>query len=115
MSWQNYLKGDALSWVLEESEPSARYQSLKHLLNVRGDDPNLIAAQNAAIASAPVAAILDHMALKVTGKRLAGGTAPSITRESGRFLLSLNWDYPYRMTRALKQPADIISNMPSPK
>ncbi len=35
MSWQNQLKGDSLSWVLETKTPEVRYLALRDLLDIR--------------------------------------------------------------------------------
>ena len=61
MNWQAQLKGDPLSWLLEESEPGIRYLALRHLLDLPADDPQLLQAQRAAHTQGPIATILGNM------------------------------------------------------
>jgi hypothetical protein len=60
MSWQNQLKGDSLSWLLEPDSSDVRYLALRDLTdNVREAETS--AAQAEAHKSGPIATILDHM------------------------------------------------------
>ncbi len=61
MSWQTSLKGDPLPWLLQSERPGVRYLALRDLLDHPPDDPELLAARQAAHASGPIATILDHM------------------------------------------------------
>lgn len=61
MSWQEQLKGDSLSWLLETSTPEIRYLALRDLLDCSQKDPELCAARKAAHQTGPIAAILDKM------------------------------------------------------
>jgi hypothetical protein len=61
MSWQEQLKGDSLSWLLEEDEPGVRYLALRDLLDIPADDVELITAQELAHAEGPISIILDEM------------------------------------------------------
>ncbi len=61
MSWQNQLKGDSLSWLLEDDSPGVRYLALRDLLDYPGDDAALLAAKQAAHAAGPIAEILAEM------------------------------------------------------
>ena len=61
MPWQDQLKGDSLSWLLEPDAPGVRYLALRDLLDRRDDDPELCAARQAAHAEGPIAAILAQM------------------------------------------------------
>jgi hypothetical protein len=61
MDWRSQLKGDALPWLLEASDPGARYLAMRDLLGLPPDDPELITAQKAAHSQGPIAAILDEM------------------------------------------------------
>lgn len=45
MSWQSQLKGDSLSWLLEEDNPGTRYLAMRDLLDLAPEGKNLIAAQ----------------------------------------------------------------------
>lgn len=61
MSWQDQLRGDSLTWLLEPESPGVRYLALRHLLDLPPDDPQLLAARAAAHREGPIAAILDEM------------------------------------------------------
>lgn len=61
MSWQDQLKGDSLSWLLEPDSPGVRYQAMRHLLDLPLDDPQLLAARAAAHRAGPIASILAEM------------------------------------------------------
>jgi len=38
MSWQNQLKGDSLSWLLESDSPDVRYLALRDLVDGQWPD-----------------------------------------------------------------------------
>lgn len=61
MSWQNQLKGDSLSWLLESSSPEVRYLALRDLLDRPAADSDLRAARKAAHQKGPIATILNKM------------------------------------------------------
>jgi hypothetical protein len=61
MSWQNKLKGDALSWLLEPDPPGVRYLALQSLADSPSDDPELRVARQAAYTQGPIAAVLAAM------------------------------------------------------
>ena len=61
MTWQDQLKGDALSWLLEPDSPGVRYLALRDLLCFSKDDPELLAAQRLAHARGPIASVLAAM------------------------------------------------------
>lgn len=61
MSWQDHLKGDSLSWLLETESPGVRYLALRDLLNRPENDPELRAAREAAHKKGPIATILAEM------------------------------------------------------
>ena len=61
MAWQDQLKGDSLSWLLESSSPEVRYLALRDLLDRPGADSDLRAARKAAHQKGPIAAILSNM------------------------------------------------------
>ena len=61
MSWQNQLKGDSLSWLLEEDAPGVRYLALRDLLDYPEDSTVLLAAKEAAHTTGPIADILAEM------------------------------------------------------
>jgi len=45
MYWVNQLKGDSLSWLLEEDQPGVRYLALRDLLDVPETEPEYLKAQ----------------------------------------------------------------------
>ena len=61
MSWQDQLKGDSLSWLLESRTPEVRYLALRDLLEYPQTDPELRAVCKAAHNKGPIAAILAEM------------------------------------------------------
>ena len=52
---------DPLPWLIEPQDPGARFLALRDLLDLPVDDPQLVAAQQAAHRDGPIAAILDNM------------------------------------------------------
>jgi hypothetical protein len=61
MSWQNQLKGDTLSWLLEPDPPGVRYLALQQLVDCTPNDPMVHAARQAAYNQGPIAAVLAAM------------------------------------------------------
>jgi hypothetical protein len=61
MSWQDQLKGDFLSWLLETESPGVRYLALRDLLERPANDSELGAALKTAHTHGPIAAILAEM------------------------------------------------------
>lgn len=61
MSWQSQLKGDSLNWLLESDSPGVRYLALRDLLDLRDNDPQLVAARKTAHKKGPIATILAKM------------------------------------------------------
>jgi hypothetical protein len=61
MSWQDHLKGDSLSWLLETESPGVRYLALRDLLERSENDLELRAAREAAHKKGPIATILAEM------------------------------------------------------
>lgn len=61
MTWNDRLKGDALSWLLEENDPGVRYLALRDLCDFQHDDPNLETARRQALQEGPIADILNAM------------------------------------------------------
>ena len=60
MSWQNQLKGDSLSWLLEPDSPGARYLALRDLAD-DAVEAETSAARETAYEGGPIATILDEM------------------------------------------------------
>ena len=61
MSWQEQLKGDSLSWVLDTRTPEVRSLALRSLLDYAPTDPEFRAACGAAHKKGPIATILAEM------------------------------------------------------
>lgn len=61
MDWQSQLKGDALPWLLESTNPGVRYLAMRDLQDRPSDDPELLSAQQAAHGRGPIAVVLDQM------------------------------------------------------
>ena len=60
-NWLQKLKADPLPWLLERSDPDVRAVTLRDLLDVPADDPDLLAAEAAAVENGPVAGLLNEM------------------------------------------------------
>ena len=61
MSWHEQLKGDSLSWLLENGTPGVHYLALRDLLGCPAADAELRAARRAAHQDGPIARILAEM------------------------------------------------------
>jgi hypothetical protein len=61
MVWLNQLKGDSITWLLEDSNPGVRYLALKDVLGAPETDAELRAARKAAHQSGAIAEILAKM------------------------------------------------------
>jgi len=59
--WQDQLKGDSLSWLLETGTPAVRYLALRDLLDYPPNDPELRLTCGSAYKEGPIASILDKM------------------------------------------------------
>jgi hypothetical protein len=56
--WRRYLKGDPLPWLLEETNPSARFFTLRDVLHRPEEDPEIKNTRSAIMSSRPVLEIL---------------------------------------------------------
>jgi hypothetical protein len=61
MSWQEKIKGNSLSWLLEPDSPGVRYLALRDLMDLPEDHPELILARKRAHAEGPIGNILSEM------------------------------------------------------
>ncbi len=61
MSWHDQLKGDPLPWLLEPDSPGARYLTLRDILELSPDEPELCIARTTAHREGPIARILAEM------------------------------------------------------
>ena len=48
MAWLSQLRGDPISWLLEDEDPGVRYLGIRDLLEKPADDPELISARQIA-------------------------------------------------------------------
>src|SRR5512139_1122836 len=60
MSWQQQLRGDSLSWLLETDSPGVRYLALRDLVDAPGTS-ELSRARTGAHKRGPIAQILGSM------------------------------------------------------
>ncbi|MFQ5854769.1 MAG: hypothetical protein ACE5LU_03880 [Anaerolineae bacterium] len=56
--WGRYLQADPLPWLLEPANPSARYLTLRHVLNRPEDDSDVVEARAGILEAKPATAIL---------------------------------------------------------
>jgi hypothetical protein len=56
--WISALRGDPLAWLLDPDAPAARHLALRDVVGLAVDDPELLAAQGAAMDAPPIAPIL---------------------------------------------------------
>ena len=61
MAWQNQLKGDPISWLVEPDDSEVRFLTLRDLLDKPVDDPDLISARQTAHTQGVIAEILTQM------------------------------------------------------
>ena len=61
MPWQDQLKADSLTWLLESASPGVRYLALRDLLDCPEDDAELADSRRAAHTDGPIARILDEI------------------------------------------------------
>lgn len=60
MSWQNQLKDDSVSWLLEPDSPGVRYLALRDLVDT-AKETELSTAREAAHRGGPIATVLENM------------------------------------------------------
>lgn len=61
MSWQDQLKSDSLTWLLEKDSPGVRYLALRDLAGLSNDDPELRSARKSAHKKGPISRLLEAM------------------------------------------------------
>ncbi|NJD60802.1 MAG: nitrogen fixation protein NifH [Anaerolineales bacterium] len=64
MSWQDQLKGDPITWLLQPDNPGVRYLALRDLLDKPADDPEFISACSEAHQNGAIAGVLDNIHLE---------------------------------------------------
>jgi hypothetical protein len=84
--WKSKLKGDPTDWLLEDSNPSVRYFTLRWLFNLPDEDPDVIAAAESINQSAPIQKLLSR-------QRTEGywGSDDRPHHGTKRFLLLMLW------------------------
>jgi hypothetical protein len=58
-AWTECLRADPLPWLLDPTEPAVRHRALRELLGRPSHDPEVCEARTAAMASPPIATVLD--------------------------------------------------------
>lgn len=76
MSWQDQLKGDSVSWLLESDVPGVRYLALRDLIKLPNNDMELKAARRRAHKAGPIAKILSKMEDEGYWVRAGSGYGP---------------------------------------
>jgi hypothetical protein len=61
MSWQNQLRGDSVSWLLEPDLLGVRYLALRDLAGLSAEDKELKSARRLAYKEGMIAEVLSHM------------------------------------------------------
>jgi hypothetical protein len=61
MSWQDQLRGDSVSWLLESDSPGVRYLALRDVVGLSDEDKELKSARRLAHKEGPIAHILSKM------------------------------------------------------
>ena len=61
MEWQDQVKGDPLSWLLEADSPGVRYLAMRDLVGAPSDSAELLEARRQAHEEGPIAPILAEM------------------------------------------------------
>jgi len=61
MSWQNQLRGDSVSWLLESENPGVRYLALRDVVELSDEDKELKSARKKAHKEGSIAHIMSKM------------------------------------------------------
>jgi hypothetical protein len=61
MAWENQLKRNPITWLLESENPGVRYLAIRDLLDKPADDSELISIRQAAHTQGPIHNILESM------------------------------------------------------
>jgi hypothetical protein len=77
--WLEGLRTDPLPWLLDGSAPAVRHIALRQLLDRPDDDPEVITARAAAMASDPIASILAAQAAEGWWVKPGPGYGPKYT------------------------------------
>lgn len=77
--WLRLLRSDPRPWLLDDADPAVRHLALRWLEDRPADDPVVCAARNAAMATAPIAPILDAQHREGWWVKPGGGYSPKYT------------------------------------
>ena len=83
MSWQDQLKGDSLTWLLEIDPPEVRHLALRDLLERPGTDPELRRARQRPIKPDPLRPSCLQWMRRDTGWNPDPGTIRNTVPRSG--------------------------------
>jgi hypothetical protein len=61
MNWREQLRGAPITWLLERENPGARYLAMRDLLDLSGDDNELLTAKQLAHREGPISILLNEM------------------------------------------------------
>jgi hypothetical protein len=76
MSWQNQLRGDSVSWLLESENPGVRYLALRDVVGLSAEDKELKSARKKAHKEGSIAHILSKMNEEGYWQRSGTGYGP---------------------------------------
>lgn len=76
MPWQDQLRGDSVSWLLEPDSPGVRYLALRDIEGLPSEDAELKSARKKAHKEGPIAHILSKMNEEGYWKRPGTGYGP---------------------------------------
>jgi hypothetical protein len=76
MAWQNQLRGDSVSWLLETDSPGVRYLALRDVVGLPEESKELKSARKKAHKEGPIAHILSKMNENGYWKRPGTGYGP---------------------------------------
>jgi hypothetical protein len=79
MTWTDGLAGDPLPWLLDDSVPAVRHRTLRELLDLPADAPEVVAARRAAMVADPIATFLEAQNPEGWWVKPGGGYSPKYT------------------------------------
>jgi hypothetical protein len=77
--WRAPIRSDPLPWLLDPSTPAVRHRALRGLLDRPADDPEVVEAGSAAMATDPIATILSAQLPDGAWVKPGGGYSPKYT------------------------------------
>lgn len=76
MHWQEYLRGDPIPWLLEEGDPDVAFLTMRDLLDIPANDPELLALKKKAYSIGPIPYLLNQMDPQGFWKKPGPGYSP---------------------------------------